>query len=171
MCRRPITVCACVRACTCERNVSLCTLVITTNSTNCYDRAHLPSIICLGRLRIASKYIFNLWQLRQRVDSLAQWLQYWIFNREVRVRIPPEAGNFFSYASFLCYGFHVVRWGLVRDWTLYAENGFTSSKMMTSLKRGSVTTEHTYLRLSALAVSIYSISDNCVRESTLWLSG
>ena len=25
---------------------------------------HLPSIICLGRLRIASKYIFNLWQLR-----------------------------------------------------------------------------------------------------------
>ena len=26
----------------------------------CYDRALLPSIICLGRLRIASKYIFNL---------------------------------------------------------------------------------------------------------------
>ena len=26
----------------------------------CYDRALLPSIICLGRLHIASKYIFNL---------------------------------------------------------------------------------------------------------------
>ena len=26
----------------------------------CYDRALLPSIICLGRLRIASKYILNL---------------------------------------------------------------------------------------------------------------
>ena len=93
----------------------------------CYDRALLPSIICLGRLRIASKYIFNLWQLRQGVDSLAQWLEHWIFNRENRVRIPRSTGNFFSYVSFLCYDYHVVRWGLVRDWTLYAENGFTSS--------------------------------------------
>ena len=75
----------------------------------CYDRALLPSIICLGRLRIASKYIFNLWQLRQRVDSLAQWLEHWIFNREVRVQFPREAENFFSYASFLCCYFHVVR--------------------------------------------------------------
>ena len=93
----------------------------------CYDRSLLPSIICLGRLRIASKYIYNLWQLRQRVDSLAQWLEHWIFNREDRVRFPGKTEYFFSYASFLCYGFHVVRWGLVRDWTLYAENGFTSS--------------------------------------------
>ena len=120
-------------------------------SPMCYDRALLPSIICLGRLRIACKYIFNLWQLRQGVDSLAQWLEHWIFNQEDRVRIPRSAGNFFSYASFLCYDFHVVRWRLVWDWTLYAENGLTSSKMMTSLKRGSVTTEHSYLRLSALA--------------------
>ena len=41
---------------------------------------------------------------------------------------------------------------------------------------GGVTKEHSYLLLSALAdyaslLSIYSISDNCVRESTLWLSG
>ena len=75
----------------------------------CYDRALLPSIICLGRLRIASKYIFNLWQLRQRVDSLAQWLEHWIFNREDRVRFPGKTEYFFSYASFLCCGFHVVR--------------------------------------------------------------
>ena len=86
----------------------------------CYDRALLPSIICLGRLRIASKYIFNLWLLRQGVDSLAQWLEHWIFNREDRVRFPRKAEYFFSYASFLCYGFHVVR-GLglvyeVLDW-------------------------------------------------------
>ena len=75
----------------------------------CYDRALLPSIICLGRLRIASKYIFNLWQLRQGVDSLAQWLEHWIFNREDRVRFPGKTEYFFSYASFLCYGYHVVR--------------------------------------------------------------
>ena len=84
----------------------------------CYDRALLPSIICPGRLRIASKYIFNLWQLRQGVDSLAQWLEHWIFNREDRVRFPRKAEYFFSYVSFLCCGYHVVRWGLVRDWTL-----------------------------------------------------
>ena len=53
-----------------------------------YGLALLPSIICLGRLRIASKYIFNLWQLRQGVDSLAQWLEHWIFNQEDLVRIP-----------------------------------------------------------------------------------
>ena len=75
----------------------------------CYDRALLPSIICLGRLRIASKYIFNLWQVRQGVGSLAQWLESWIFNREDWVRFPGKTEYFFSYASFLCYGFHVVR--------------------------------------------------------------
>ena len=75
----------------------------------CYDRALLPSIICLGRFRIVSKYIFNLWQLRQGVDSLAQWLEHWIFIRENWVRFPRKAEYFFSYASFLCYGFHVIR--------------------------------------------------------------
>ena len=49
---------------------------------------------------------------------MAQWLDHWIFNREDRVRFPRQAGNFFSYASFLCYDFYVVRWGLVRDRTL-----------------------------------------------------
>ena len=83
----------------------------------CYDRALLPSIICLGRLCIASKYIFNLWQLRQGVDSLAQWLEHWIFNREDRVRFPGKTEYFFSCALFLCYDYHVVRWGLVRDRT------------------------------------------------------
>ena len=80
----------------------------------CYGLALPPSIICLGRLRIASKYIFNLWQLRQGVDSLAQWLEHWIFNREDRFRFPRKAGIFFSYASFLCYGYHVVRPGYNR---------------------------------------------------------
>ena len=65
----------------------------------CYDRALLPSIICLGRLRIASKYIFNFWQLRQGVDFLAQWLEHWIFNREARVRFPRQAWKFFQ----LCF--------------------------------------------------------------------
>ena len=80
----------------------------------CYDRVLLPSIICLGRLRIASKYIFDLWQLRQGVDSLAQWLEYWIFNLEDQVRFPGKTEYFFSHASFLCYGYHVVRQG--KEW-------------------------------------------------------
>ena len=54
----------------------------------CYDLALLPSIIYLGRLRIACMYIFNLLQLRQGVESLEQWLQHWIFIRTDRVRIP-----------------------------------------------------------------------------------
>ena len=65
-------------------------------SEHCYERALLPSIICLGRLRIASKYIFNLWQLRQGVDSLAQWLEHWIFNREDQVRFPRQTWECFS---------------------------------------------------------------------------
>ena len=69
------------------------------SSQFCYERALLPSIICLGRLHIASKYIFNLWQLRQGVDSLAQWLEHWIFNREDRFRFPGQAWEFFQ----LCF--------------------------------------------------------------------
>ena len=85
--------------------------------SKCYDLALLPSIICLGRLRIASKYIFNLRQLRLRVDNLAQWLEHWILIREDRVRFLRQAENFFQ----LCYDFHVVRWGLVRDRTLFCQ--------------------------------------------------
>ena len=66
---------------------------------NCYDRALLPSIICLSRLRIASKYIFTLWQLHQGVDSLAQWLEHWIFIREDPGSIPRKDGIFFQ----LCF--------------------------------------------------------------------
>ena len=55
-------------------------------------------------------YIFNLWQLRQGVDSLAQWLEHWIFIREDPGSIPTKGRIFFfSYASFLRYDFHVVR--------------------------------------------------------------
>ena len=62
----------------------------------CYGLALLSMFICLGRLRIACRYIFNLWHLRQRIDSLAQWLGYWIFIRRDRVRIPQQTGNFFQ---------------------------------------------------------------------------
>ena len=34
-----------------------------------YGLSLLSSIICLGRFRIACRYIFNPWQLRQRIDS------------------------------------------------------------------------------------------------------
>ena len=40
---------------------------------------------------------------------MAQWLEHWIFNREDRVRFPGKTDYFFSYASFLCYCFRVVR--------------------------------------------------------------
>ena len=43
------------------------------------------------------------------------------FIRADRVRIPQQAGNFFSYASFLCYDFHVIRWGLIRDSILFSQ--------------------------------------------------
>ena len=49
----------------------------------CYGLTLLPSIICLGRLRIACRYIFNLWHLREGVDSLAQWLEHWICTQSV----------------------------------------------------------------------------------------
>ena len=88
--------------------------------SSCYDRAFLLSIICLRRIHIACRYIFNLRQLRQGVDSLAQWLEHWIFNQEDRVRFPQWTGIFFSYASFLCCGFHVVSWGLIWDRTLFS---------------------------------------------------
>ena len=76
---------------------------------NCYDLALLHSKICLGRFRRACRYILNLWQLHQGVDSLAQWLEYWIFIRADWVQIPQKAGIFFSYASVVCYNPYVVR--------------------------------------------------------------
>ena len=66
------------------------------------------------------------------MDSLAQWLEYWIFIFGSLVRAldyyperpgsnPMTDGNlFFSYASFLCYDLIIVRWGLVLDRTLFS---------------------------------------------------
>ena len=102
----------------------------------CYDLALQPSIICLGIFRIACRCIFNLWHLRQGVDSLAQWLEHWVFIREDRVRIQRRAGNFFSYASFFCYGFHVVRWELVWDWTLLHRKSLRVIKNDEFLEKG-----------------------------------
>ena len=44
-------------------------------------------------------YIFSLRPMRQWVDSLAQWLEHWIFIQTNHVRIPWQAGNFFP----LCF--------------------------------------------------------------------
>ena len=60
----------------------------------CYEWPLPPSIIYLGRLCIASRFIFNLWQLRQGVDSLAQWLEHWIFVQATGVQTPPGLWNF-----------------------------------------------------------------------------
>ena len=74
-------------------------MMIYLKKQECYDLALLPSIACLGRLRIACRYIFNLRQLRQGVDPLAQWLEHWIFIREDRVSNPMIGGKFFQ----LCF--------------------------------------------------------------------
>ena len=86
----------------------------------CYGLALLISIICLGRLHIACTYmyLFNLRQVRQGVDSLAQWLKHRIFYPEGPGLDHTIGGIFFfSCASFLFYDPHVVKWGLVRDFT------------------------------------------------------
>ena len=142
----------------------------------CYDRALLLSIICLGRLRLACRYIFNLWQLCQRVDSLTLWLERWIFIREDRVRIPRSARKFFRYALFLCCDFHVVRYGLVRDRSLFRRKWLHVNIDDDFLEKGecydrALLPSIICLGRLRIAVGIYSISDNCVRESTLWLSG
>ena len=63
--------------------------IIILNTVYCYEWPLLPSIIYLGRLCIASRFIFNLWQLRQGVNSLAQWLEHWIFVQTTGVQTPP----------------------------------------------------------------------------------
>ena len=59
-----------------------------------------------SRLRIACRYIFNLWQLHHRVDSLAQWLKH--LSGKTRFESHNRRKKF-SYASFFCNDFHVVR--------------------------------------------------------------
>ena len=82
-----------------------------------------PLIICLGRLHITCRHIFNLCQLRQGVDSLTQWLEHWIFIRTDQVPIPRNAGFFFSAMlhSFVT-PFHVVRSEVI--WSYVNENNW-----------------------------------------------
>ena len=48
--------------------------------------------------------------LRQGVDSLAQWLEHWIFTPAVRVRIPSGTWDFFQ---VLVTNFHIrKRYGI-----------------------------------------------------------
>ena len=70
-------------------------------------------MICLGIFCIACTYMFSLWQLRKGVNSLVKWLEHWIFIRADWVRIQGRWELFFSYASFICYFSHVIRWGLL----------------------------------------------------------
>ena len=43
--------------------------------------------------------LIHLWQLRQRVYSLAQWLEHWSFTGATRDRFPAKAWDFFR----LCF--------------------------------------------------------------------
>ena len=59
---------------------------LSSPQTLCYGLSLLPLIICLGRFCIACRYIFNLWQLCQGVDSLALWLENWFLFRQTRFK-------------------------------------------------------------------------------------
>ena len=104
---------------------------------HCYDLTLLPLKICHGRFRIACRYIFNLWQLpgSQLFGSLVRALDFYLDRPGLN---PTIGGNFFSYASLLCYIFHIVRWGLVWDKTLFHRKSLTTvsgSQLFGSLVR------------------------------------
>ena len=86
----------------------------------CYKWPLLPLIIYFGRLCIASRFIVNLWQLRQGINSLAQWLEHWIFVQATGVQTPAGLRNFqLCFIPLLWLSCHKMgRWGLVvQDWT------------------------------------------------------
>ena len=51
-------------------------------------------------MNLASVYIFNLWQLRQWVNSLAQWLEHWIFDQKVLGSNPVGVESFSAMPYF-----------------------------------------------------------------------
>ena len=119
----------------------------------------------LCRLCIACRYIFNLWQLHQGVDSLAQWIEHWIFNWKDRVRFPRSAGNFFSYALFLCYYFHVVRTTEKFKWKRkLLKNSFWNERSWKFLHRTCILMEN----LSELDVKQESYQDLIVKIKKMW---
>ena len=67
----------------------------------CYGLSILHSITCLGRFRIACRFIFNLWRLRQGVDFLAQWLEHRFFAQAYRFWSPWQVGIFFFQLCFI----------------------------------------------------------------------
>ena len=71
----------------------------------------LPSIISLVRIYLIS---YNC----VRESTLLLSGDYSIVCLSGPNSNPAIDGKFFSYALFLCYNFHVVRWRLFRDWTL-----------------------------------------------------
>ena len=64
-------------------------------------------------LGIAYGFNSNLGKLRQGVDSLAKWYSIRVLTRRPGFDSHQSHVMFFSLICFvLCYGFHVVRWGL-----------------------------------------------------------
>ena len=98
--------------------------VFHSDLAGCYDLALVPSIICLGRFRIACRYIYIY------IQSLTITSGNRLFGSVVRAldfhpdrpgSNPKISGIFFSYASFLSFDFNVVRCGLVRNWNLFRQ--------------------------------------------------
>ena len=99
-------------------------------------------------LRIAYRFIQSLTTVSGS-RLFGSVVEHWIIDPAARFRFPPKSWDFFqpnSLCFVLCYGFHVVRWGLVRNLTyFYAE---LMAFKMTSLKRGSVTADNSTLRIA-----------------------
>ena len=104
---------------------------------------------------------------------MAQWLGHGFLSGQTGFE-SHDGRDFFSCASFLCYDFHVVRWRLVRDWTILRRK-WLHIIINDFLEKG----ECYDLALLPLIISLgrlciacrYTISDNCVRKSTVRFSG
>ena len=94
-------------------------ILIMKVSGQCYVPSHhsfIPDHMMRSFYKNSTAIRYNVsykYNLRQGVDSLAQWLEHWISTPAVRVRIPSGfdfeshqgCGIFSSYASLLSYEF------------------------------------------------------------------
>ena len=69
-------------------------------------------------LRIAYKFYISSLTTASESRLFGSVVENWIIDPAARVRFPPKSWDFFQpnlLCFIICYDFHVVRWGLVRD--------------------------------------------------------
>ena len=91
-------------------------------------------------------------------------VEHWIIDPVARVRFPPKSWEFFQpklLCFVLCYGYHVIRWGLSPELDLILRqnglilrrNGFQVIINDDFFKRGSVTANNSTLRIVYRVIS------------------